>query len=262
VPVRLPLARILQGVLIVLLAFQLARLGWAVLKPVGPVGEWRLANPGQRFDALKAGLSGFDPFFRGAASDSGGQVTSLTLKLFGIRIDNASGGGGAIIAGTDGVQNSYQVGEEIAPGVRLKAVAMDYVLIDNGGAEEKLFIDQSSGSGGVPIPPAAGGAAVPAAPAGTGAAINAASFTSEIGFAPRTNGGRVTGFTVNPKGNGNAFRTAGLQPGDVLVSVNGVPIKSIEDSIATISELPDGGNLTLQVERGGQVMTLNSRTGK
>ncbi len=88
-------------------------------------------------------------------------VTSLNLKLFGIRQDQASGQGSAIIAGSDGQQRSIAVGEEIEPGVTLKAVGFDSVTISRGGADEQLFMDQSQAPATVAAPT---GPAAPAAP--------------------------------------------------------------------------------------------------
>src|SRR3546814_6181226 len=55
----------------------------------------------------------FDPFYRTAPDDDGAQaVTSLPLKLMGVRINEATGLGSAIIATPDDVQTSYAVGED------------------------------------------------------------------------------------------------------------------------------------------------------
>jgi general secretion pathway protein C len=258
----LTLNRILALALVAILAFQGARLVWALTKPVGPVGRVTLPVHGGA-SAFAGPLAGFDPFSRGEASAGSMAITGLSLKLFGVRLDSAMGGGSAIIATPDGVQSSFAMGEEIVPGVKLKRVAFDNVTIDNGGREETLFLDQSipAQTAGDTPPPAAVATATAVPPAG-GGAINPASFTTDIGFVPRTAGGRVTGFALNPKGAGTAFRNAGLQPGDVLVSLNGNPVRSVEESIAAVSETPNGGVVTLQVERGGQTVTLNARTGK
>ena len=124
-----------------LIAVQAARLFWMLVSPVGPVGDWRpesrLAAPGD------AALANFDPFFRLQAAGGPAVVTSLNLKLHGIREDRASGRGSAIIALPDGRQLSFAVGEEIMPGVILTAVAFDNVTISRNGAMEQIFLDQS-----------------------------------------------------------------------------------------------------------------------
>jgi general secretion pathway protein C len=131
--------------LIILLAVQSARLFWAVVVPLGPVGNWRPT-------VITASVvdPAFDPFFRLSSGSEISAITSLSLKLFGVRLDEATGRGSAIIATPDGVQSSFGVGEVVMPGVVLKSVALDHVVLDRGGAEEKLFIDQS-----VPAPVAA-----------------------------------------------------------------------------------------------------------
>ena len=142
---RLPRTNVYSAfelLLLAALAVQCARLAWAIATPVGPLGDWRPAQAGFA-GSPSAVLQGFDPFFRLSTVDGKpAVVTSLQLTLFGTRLDEAMGGGSAIIAGPDGFQQSVAVGQEIMPGVRLKAVAFDHVTIDRGGAEEDLFIAQ------------------------------------------------------------------------------------------------------------------------
>jgi len=132
---------LLELALLALIALQCARLIWTAVTPVGPLGDWS-AGP-ETGSAATGALGGFDPFFRLSGSGGPVTVTSLNLKLFGIRQDQASGQGSAIIAGSDGQQRSIAVGEEIEPGVSLKAVGFDSVTISRGGADEQLFMDQS-----------------------------------------------------------------------------------------------------------------------
>jgi general secretion pathway protein C len=142
--------------LLSLLAIQCARLVWTAVTPVGPVGDWRAAGMVRPSTPSSAAiLSSFDPFFRlSAGSSAPVLVTSLNLKLFGVRQDQASGRGSAIISTPDGQQRSFAVGDEIVPGVTLTAVGFDNVTISRGGTAEQLFLDQS--------PPAA--SAAPSSP--------------------------------------------------------------------------------------------------
>lgn len=134
----------LEILLLVVLAVQIARLVWTVATPVGPLGRWRPEQPAAMTPAARAALfARFDPFFRTGAASGPAAVTSLSLKLYGIRMNEASGQGSAIIATPDGVQSSVAVGDEITGGVRLKGVAIDHVIIERGGTEETLYLDQS-----------------------------------------------------------------------------------------------------------------------
>lgn len=143
----------LEIVLLALLAVQLARLVWTVATPVGPLGRWRPENPAPMTAAARAALfARFDPFFRTGPGAGPVAVTSLSLKLYGIRLNEASGQGSAIVATADGIQSSVVVGDEITPGVRLKAVAIDHIVIDRAGTDETLYLDQSQPAAPVGAP--------------------------------------------------------------------------------------------------------------
>ncbi|MCP3734492.1 type II secretory protein PulC [Sphingomonas sp. RP10(2022)] len=261
---RLPVVNVYSAVELVLiagLATQAARLVWALVTPVSPLGDWRPAEvgvPGRPYDVL----TGFDPFFRlGAQAQGPATVTSLQLTLFGIRVDEASGRGSAILAGPDNVQKSIGVGEEIQPGVRLKAVAFDHVTIDRGGTSEDLFLVQSDAPAAGAVPPAPGspppGSLVaPAAPAGGAPAIRASQIRNEIGFIPRIDGGRISGLVVRPQGSGALFRTAGLREGDVVTAIGGRPVSGPQDLDRVTADFAGGGNIPITVERGSQTLAL------
>ena len=239
------------------LAIQCARLFWALVTPVGPLGDWRLAQPGVG-GSPAAILRGFDPFFRvsGAAGTSS-TVTSLQLTLFGTRIDDATGLNSAIIAGPDGVQNSVGIGQEIVPGVKLKAVSFDHVTIDRGGKAEQLYIDQSGGAastGAVTSPP---GVAPIVPGSDTGPGVTASQVKSDVSYTPRIDGGRITGLVVRAQGNGAAFRTIGFKDGDVVTAAGGRAITGPADLDRMLTGLTPGSNLSITVERGTQTLPLS-----
>ena len=145
---RPTLVSVAELVLLALIAVQAARLFWILMTPLGPVGDYR----GSGSSAVPVSpniLAEFDPFFRLAESGAPVVVTSLSLKLHGVREDRATGRGSAIIALPGGTQQSFAVGDEIVPGARLVAVAFDNVTIERGGVREQIFLDQS---GSAPAP--------------------------------------------------------------------------------------------------------------
>jgi len=243
-------------VLLALLAVQCARLVWLVVTPTGPLGDWRPATPGFA-GSPSAMLRDFDPFFRLTGGDDGpGVVTSLQLTLFGTRVDEAMGGGSAIIAGPDNVQKSVAVGQEIMPGVKLKAVAFDHVTIDRGGASEELYLPQDSATPGPPATSVAAAASgvVPPAPASGG--ISPSQLRAEIGFIPRVDGGRISGLVVRPQGSGAAFRQAGLHDGDVVTAIGGRAVSGPGDLDRIVQQYPHGGDLPITVERGNSTVPI------
>jgi len=258
---RLPRSSLFSLVQLVLLAFlavQCARLFWAIVTPLGPLGDWRPATGPDSARGRAVLASGFDPFFRTGAGAGPAVVTSLQLKLFGVRVDEATGRGSAIIAGPDNVQTSYSVGEAIQPGVILKSVGYDSVVIQRGGADETLYLDQSG-----PVPVAAPAApppanvtllSEPAAQAPAPGSVTLSQLQSGLTLAPRQANGRVTGLV--PRGDPAFLSRLGLQPGDVVVQVSGRPIGGAEDLQRAAASLARGGNLSVAVERGAQVVPL------
>ena len=232
----------LELFLLALIAVQAARLVWTLVTPVGPVGAWR--TPGTLALAGDAALADFDPFFRLSAAGGPAVVTSLNLKLYGVREDRATGRGSAIIALPDGSQRSFAVGDEIMPGVRLAAVGFDHVTIDRGGAAEQIFLDQSR-------------PAQAAAPADPGQTAYTPAPDSQIRIQPRMGRGGVNGLTVGPGSDGGyALQAAGLMPGDVIVAINGERITSLDQARAIVRR--SRGELPIIVDRRGREVPLRA----
>ncbi|HEU4961661.1 MAG TPA: type II secretion system protein N [Sphingomonas sp.] len=246
--------------LLALLAVQCARLVWVIVTPVTPLGDWRPVRPGAA-GAPGDMLRGFDPFFRLSGGEAApAAVTSLQLTLYGIRVNEATGGGSAIVATPDGAQNSYAVGEEIMPGVTLKAVVFDHISIDRGGTVEDLYIDQSKPVAPVePLPPGVGPTTT--APRLTLQDLNSRGLALDqikrgIGFIPRIDDGKVTGLVVRPNGDGQVFAKAGLQQGDVITEVMGKPVTSADDIAKLAGQFSNGGILSLTIERGAKTLPI------
>jgi general secretion pathway protein C len=248
--VRLPRLTVYSAaelILLALIAVQAARLVWILAAPTGPVGDWR-ARSALAAPADSSVLAAFDPFFRldGAAGPT--VVTSLSLKLYGVREDRATGRGSAIIALPDGRQMSFAVGEEIMPGVTLTAVGFDNVTISRGGAAEQIFLDQSPAAQVVGAAPQTALPPPLVAPPPVGQPIN---------LQPRTENGRVTGIMVSAGADGQAFRAAGFVQGDVIVAINGQRVSSLEQVRSMIGV--GNGEVNVMVDRGGQAVPLRVR---
>jgi general secretion pathway protein C len=256
---RLTVYSAAELILLVLIAVQSARLIWLFLTPLGPVGDWK-ATTGQAPRSDGAVLASFDPFFR-LSSGAPMVVTSLNLKLTGVREDRATGRGAAIIQLPDGRQLSFMVGEEVMPGVTLTAVGFDNVTINRGGAQEQIFIDQSQpvpvtgqdGNSTTPVPPGT----QPQVMTPQGPAQAPGNLAGAISFMPRTGAQGVNGVLVAPGSDGGrAFSAAGFQPGDVIVMVNGQRVSSLDQAQAAVGA---GGEVNVMVERGGRAVPLRVR---
>lgn len=239
-----------KAFLLALIAIQLARLAWVVATPVGPFGEWRPA-PARLLSkqAQESVLSSVDPFFRPGAMETsaGGESLSLDLQLFGVRQSQGDLPGSAILGPADGEQQSLSVGDEVAPGVKLAAVAFDHVVLERGSARQTLYMEgaEEGESGGgdeaaQPVPSAAASAAVAQA----------------FEMRPRNQSGRVTGVIVSPGRDQALFQSAGFRSGDVIVAVNGARITSMIDVQQLQSSIAPGARLLLTVERGAETLPI------
>lgn len=245
-----------KALLLALISIQLARLFWVLIVPVGPYGGWKPAQARMLPQQTQAALIGtVDPFFRNAqpAASAAPATSTSGLQLFGVRQAGASGGGSAIIGAADGEQKSYAVGEEVLPGVKLAAVAFDYVLLDRGGVQERLAFP-----GDAPVEPSSATSASSAAAApAPGAPLTASAVRDGVAFGPRTSAGRVTGIVVSPGRNAALFQSTGFRSGDVIVAVNGARIASAVDVAQLQNAVTPGARLALTVERGAQAVPIS-----
>ena len=249
---------VLELLLLALVSVQVARLFWALLTPVGPLGDWKPPGP-LTAPVASAPIGDFDPFFR-LNSSGPAVVTSLNLKLFGVREDRATGRGSAIIALPDGRQSSFAVGEEIMPGVTLAEVGFDSVTINRQGSREQIFLDQSTAAETVGAQPASAlSQPTPPPPVMTPAppASPPPPAGQSVRLQPRTVNGQVTGISVSPGANDESFRAAGFAPGDVILSVDGQPVRSVDQLRAQVAR--SGGAVTIMVDRGGRAVPMRVR---
>jgi general secretion pathway protein C len=242
------------------IALLAAILLWTVVTPVSPLGAWRPAEVRVMSPAARTALfAGFDPFNRAntvQAATGAEAVTALALTLYGVRVNAATGGGSAIIAGADGIQQVYRVGTEVLPGVVLAEVHFDHVGLTRGGARELLYIDQSK-----PAPAATTLTQTPAGPVGQTApsasgALTVDAVRENISFVPRSENGKVTGLQVSAGVNAAPFRAAGFQPGDVITAIGGKPVSGGADAAALAARLQPGQSVAVTVNRNGQQLPL------
>ncbi len=85
---------------------------------------------------------------------------------------------------------------------------------------------------------------------------------AEASLRPRMRGLVVTGFTVNASGQTPALAAAGLQPGDVITSIDGVPLDGLCRLNELRTRLSRAPQAEIRFERNGQPRTTTIRTGR
>lgn len=261
---RLPLPRIATFALCAVIGLQLA---WIVTGLYGsrdtpsagtPAAELArsasaAADAGQGVVARIAAAQLFgDP--GAGASDAGSAAappTSLGLVLVGVFAREDPEGGRAIIGESAAAARLYAVGAALPGGARLLEVHGDRVILGVGGARETLLMPRATVPVTAPATPPEGGVA-PLAAAPT-AAVGAAAAPDEfVRWQAILKDGRIAGVRVYPGERAELFKRSGLQPGDLVVEINGTPLASAAGAAQFAQTLSATPLSTLRVERGGR----------
>jgi general secretion pathway protein C len=167
------------------------------------------------------------------------------LRLYGLLAS------GAVVGYANGGQRLVPVGREALPGLTLVRIEQNHAVFQSAGGEVRLGFD------GIAQPDPSGTAAP--APVATGAAAQREeTLRYRLGLAPRMANGRVTGYTVRANVEMPALARAGIQPGDVIVSVNGSSLdeERLRELARTIANATE---TRFEVERGGRRLQLTLR---
>lgn len=233
-----------------ILLVQIGRIGWIFLaSPEPPEGS------GAPSRADVAILRNYDPF-AGAAPVV--EVDNQGYGLFGVSADG-DGGGSAIIGLPDGSQVSVAVGETVAPDVTLRSVGFDHVTLARGQALSRVYFPDIAPVVTTGLSPdssqdeSAGEAEAPAL-------IDVGELMGEAALRPRMDGLAISGLTVTASDDTPALAHAGLQSGDVILSVNGTALNSPQSLNVLRQKLANAPSAEISFERGGQRRMISIRT--
>lgn len=223
-----------------------------------------------RFDAFSP------PAHEGGDIAIGGEDSPL--RLFGVQVEGDRSV--AIIGASDGRQMSVAIGEPVEPGLVLRSVAVDNVVLTRGSVRIRLAFGEAAPAATAttrqagqqaispvqpPPPGAVGDRAFRAAPGAgqspTAAVIDPAALMAQTTLRPRLQGLGVNGFTVTAKDDGAALRAAGLQSGDVILSVNGTDLNSLDAARQLGEQLKSAASADIRYQRNGQIRSTQVRAG-
>jgi general secretion pathway protein C len=195
--------------------------------------------------------------------------TTMNLVLAGTIATDDPKHGLAIIGETAANAKVYSVGEAVNGGATLHAVYTDRVLLDRGGSIEALALPRQALAGaGRPAastfqPPAGAGASTQGAALAENVrrlVANDPGVVSEI-MRPQQvfQNGQMRGFRVYPGRNRAQFSKLGLQPGDLVTSVNGTPLDDPQRGNEIFRTIGTSDSVRVTIERNGrsQEITLN-----
>lgn len=248
--------------LAVLIAGQLASLVWRALGTGDSGGEADvpdLAPPPQALD-LTALVNAH--LFGVAADDSDpstAPATTANLTLAGTLAGREPEKGWAIIGASGTSARVYATGTSLPGGAKLFAVYTDRVILDRNGSRESLLLPRLSGAAATGYAPRV---ASEAGDDGSGATIadsvrqllvqNPQAGGDLLRPQPVFAGGSLRGYRVYPGRNRSQFQSLGLQPGDLVLAVNGSALDDPNRGLEILRSVGQSGAATLTIERGGQ----------
>lgn len=249
-----------------------ARSGAAAVAVAVPV-------PAQARPVASWHLFGQNPVRAGAGGD--GAATTLSLILRGTVADADPKAGFAVVSDVGGAERAFRVGEEVAPGARLAGVYPDRIVISRGGAEETLKLPRdrnlapadivrptpataSSRAPGVrgdrpaqTAPPPANAAVQVKAPSDWQQTVahlrqNPDELMRRVQVVPVLDGGKLTGVRLADGADSALIGRIGLRPGDVVTSVNGMPVDSLARGQQIMASLAGASSARVTVLRDGK----------
>jgi general secretion pathway protein C len=251
---------IVSFALVLVIAAQLASLLWRVLGAsedgdyVEPVIE--APAPGVDIAAIvNAHLFGVAP---ASGNPDDAPATTANLSLAGTLAGREPEHGWAIIGASGQAARVYATGAALPGGAKLFAVYPDRVILDRSGARESLLMPRLSSGGGRAMPRSAG---LPPAPAPNSTIAdsvrqllvqNPSAGAELLRPQPVFAGGSLRGYRVYPGRNRAQFANLGLQPGDLVLAVNGAALDDPNRGLEILRGVGQGSAVTLTVERAGQ----------
>ena len=248
--------------LAVVIAAQLASLVWRALGSGGEELEpetpgFTAAEPAVDLPAI------VNAHLFGVAADSGdpssAPATSANLALTGTLAGREPEQGWAIIGASGQSARVYETGASLPGGTKLVAVYPDRVILDRNGARESLMLPRLSGGAGSAMAPRVASRGQAASPDASLAdsvrqllVQNPQAGGDLLRPQPVFAGGSLRGYRVYPGRNRAQFAGLGLQPGDLVMAVNGAALDDPNRGLEILRGVGQGSAVTLTVERGGQ----------
>lgn len=197
--------------------------------------------------------------------------TRLSLSLLGILAADRDRESRALIGAQGGEEKPYAVGDDVVRGVTLQAIFPDRVILSRNGQLETLRLDKASP--GAPLAadgPADRGESLAGQVVDGATAQQLAQIREQIladpskasdyiRIQPANINGQQRGYRIYPGRDRTVFNGAGLRPGDLVTSINGVELDDPARALQMLGDLSQASTLNLTIERGGvqQAVTVN-----
>jgi general secretion pathway protein C len=261
----------------VLISSQLAIFTWMILSPSTLVLSEPSRAKGAAMVAQNQSIADMHIFGDAAVEvidvpkDVNAPKTRLRLELLGVMAASFAENSSAIIAPKGGAGENYRIGDVVQGRTKLAAVQQDQVILDSNGKLEALKFDLDRKEGiqqsGIPTrgqrrAQSAGSlrekfkqvrnASDAVNLLRNEVAINPAGALKQLGLVISENG---SGYKVS--NSGSMLTQLGLEPGDVIFSVNGQTLGNLEDDQMLLDQVTNSGQARLEIQRGNRRFVVN-----
>jgi general secretion pathway protein C len=273
------LARLVNVLLVIWLAWLLANLSWLFipepeveLLPEPVVAVAPAQHKRSRIDERQIaswhlfGVAGEEKPVK-AAPAAIAPETRLKLTLRGLFASDDSAGGHAIIGDPKGKEESYAVGDPVPGGAKISEIYPDRVILERNGRYETLRLPKdrtSSNQRNTRQKTVTSG--LRRSTKGQAAAFtkyrnevkqNPAAFMNYVRATPARKDGKFIGFRLQAGKQRGAMKELGLEPGDIVTSINNVEIDSPAKGMKAMQALGEGESVNVTLLRGGQEVSMS-----
>jgi general secretion pathway protein C len=265
------LPRIVAYALVIGIAWQLVQLMWLLLEkepeastPIAPAPA-SVANAPRQTVNVQAIVDAhlFDVPQQAVADVSEAPQTQMNLVLAGTWASEDPKQGFAFIGESANTARMYPVGKSVRGSTILNAVYPDRVILETNGKLEALRLPRLSTGNFAALAPPAAAPAQRTPPTEVAESLrrvaeaNPAAFTEIIRPQPVFANGVQRGYRVYPGRNRQQFARLGLQPGDLVLAINGTPLDDPQRGMEIFNTMGASDRVSLTVERNGQPQELS-----
>ncbi|WP_301003551.1 type II secretion system protein GspC [Arsukibacterium sp.] len=290
---RLPVStirKVLNLVLVLLLAWLLARFSWQLVPtpelaspgPLQPAADTAAGKASTHIDQLLSyplfGKVTAEPE-QAAPVVTEAPKTQLNVKLTGV-VAQADPNSGSAIIESRGSEGTYAIDDTIdGTNAVLKQVLIDRVLIQQAGRFETLMLDgieytkmaqANAGLGREDNPEPAYENELVALPQAEAPALDESElgisrdellaepmkFFDYVRVSPQHRDGELVGYRLMPGKDPALFNQLGLQQNDLAVEINGIPLNDMQQAMRVINELRDATEAAIKIERDGETRDI------
>ena len=188
-------------------------------------------------------------------------LSSLNLKLLGTVVNEKGSSWAVIMDLATDRQDMVSVGSVVA-GARVVSIGKDRVVLNVNGREEILLLGvegtrSASGRGEQSAKESATSTYVLSREVVNENLENLPALLTQARAELYFKEGRAEGFQLSQIQQGSILKSVGFQDGDVIRSVNGQEVRSLEDAIALYQKLGDSDSYTIGILRGEKPRTLH-----